>query len=417
MWLALLLGSVFLAWLLQSMVFQKNWRKGLDVSVEFSTPGIFEGESSTLKEVVTNSKRLPVVAVSVRLAFSRNLEFVRAAKENAGVSDQTYKRDIFSLLPMQKITRRLPFVGKRRGYYAIENADVSAYDYFFHKGYYAAFPQTAHLYVYPKPVDTSRLQLISRAISGMIVSQSKLIPDPFEFAGIREYRREDPMNRINWKASARTGELMVNQPDATTEHHVTILLDLDDPYILKNEALLEESIRITAGLAAQLIRAKMPVRVLSNCAQAIPVPDAICGAKQSSQTVHRASMENAPAQSATQVSAPETSPVGAAQTPLHVEISATSGNLTPLLQDLAGLDTSQICTSMDALIASELTAKRAQQIYVVISKNNTQELAASLEPLQASGCLPMMVCPVKRYDTDSRYESAHVPLLYWEVEP
>jgi hypothetical protein len=379
------------------MVFQKNWRKGLDVSVEFSTPGIFEGESSTLKEVVTNSKHLPVVAVSVRLAFSRNLEFVRAAKENAGVSDQTYKRDIFSLLPMQKITRRLPFVGKRRGYYAIENADVSAYDYFFHKGYYAAFPQAAHLYVYPKPVDTSRIQLISRAISGMIVSQSKLIPDPFEFAGIREYRREDPMNRINWKASARTGELMVNQPDATTEHHVTILLDLDDPYILKNEALLEESIRITAGLAAQLIRAKMPVRVLSNCAQ---------------------------------MSAPETSAVSAAQTPLyaensspgcltplHVYISATSGNLTPLLQELAGLDTSQICTSMDALIASELTAKRAQEIYVVVSKNNTQELAASLEPLQASGCLPMMVCPVKRYDTDSRYEGAHVPLLYWEVEP
>jgi hypothetical protein len=210
---------------------------------------------------------------------------------------------------------------------------------------------------------------------------------------------------------------MVNQPDATTEHHVTILLDLDDPYILKNDALLEESIRITAGLAAQLIRAKMPVRILSNCAQATPVPDAICGAKQCRQTGHRSSVENAPAQSATQMSAPETSTVSAARTPLHVEISATSGNLTPLLQELAALDTSQICTSMNMLIASELAAKRAHEIYVVVSKNNTRELAASLEPLQASGCLPMMVCPVMRYDADSRYEGAPVPLLYWEVEP
>jgi uncharacterized protein (DUF58 family) len=264
----------------------------------------------------------------------------------------------------------------------------------------------------------------------MIVSQSKLLLDPFEFAGIREYRREDPMNRINWKASARTGELMVNQPDATTEHHVTILLDLDDPYILKNEALLEESIRITAGLAAQLIRAKMPVRVRSNCAQAIPVPDAICDAKQRSQTGHRASVENAPAQSPTQMSAPETSAVCAARTPLndesstpssltplHVEISATSGNLTPLLQELAGLDTSQICTSMDALIASESAAKRAQEIYIVVSKNNTQELAASLEPLQAPGCLPMIVCPVKSYDADKQDGTTAVPVLYWEAEP
>jgi uncharacterized protein (DUF58 family) len=382
MWLAFLLVSAFLAWLIQTLVFQKNWRRGLDVSVEFSSPGIFEGESSTLREVVTNSKHLPVVAVSVRLAFSRNLEFVRAAKENAGVSDQTYKRDIFSLLPMQKITRKLSFVGKKRGYYAIENADVSAYDYFFHKGYYAAFPQSAHLYVYPRPVDTRRLGLLTRAISGMMVSQNRLFPDPFEFSGIREYRRDDPMNRINWKASARTGELMVNQFDATTEYHVTILLDLDDPYILKHEALLEESIRITAGLSAQLIRAKMPVRVRSNCAKAIPVPDA----------------------------------VGGARTPLHVEISATSGNLTPLLQELACLDTSQICTSMDALIASELAAKRTQEIYVVISKNNTQELADSLEALQASGSLPMIVCPVKNYDADKQQGATTIPVLYWETE-
>jgi uncharacterized protein (DUF58 family) len=382
MWLAFLLVSVFLAWLIQTLVFQKNWRRGLDVSVFFSSSGIFEGESSTLKEVVTNSKHLPIVAVSVRLAFSRNLEFVRAAKENSGISDQTYKRDIFSLLPMQKITRKLTFVGKKRGYYAIANADISAYDYFFHKGYYAAFPQSAHLYVYPKPVDTDRIRLVSRAISGMIVSHNRLFPDPFAFSGIREYRRDDPMNRINWKASARTGELMVNQFDATTEYHVTILLDLDDPYILKHEALLEESIRITAGLAAQLIRAKMPVRVRSNCAHAVPVPDAVC----------------------------------AARTPLDVELSATSGNLTPLLLELACLDTTQICISMNALIASELAAKRSQEIYVVVSKNNSQELAASLEALQASGCLPMIVCPIKSCDADNEHGETSVPILYWEVE-
>jgi hypothetical protein len=409
MWLAFLLVSVFLAWLIQTFVFQKNWRRGLDVSVFFSSSGIFEGESSTLKEVVTNSKHLPIVAVSVRLAFSRNLEFVRAAKENSGVSDQTYKRDIFSLLPMQKITRTLTFVGKKRGYYAIANADVSAYDYFFHKGYYAAFPQSAHLYVYPKPVDTDRIRLVSRAISGMMVSRNRLFPDPFAFSGIREYRRDDPMNRINWKASARTGELMVNQFDATTEYHVTILLDLDDPYILKHEALLEESIRITAGLAAQLVQAKMPVRVRSNCAQAVPAPDAVCGAKQSRQPGHRFSAENAPVHA-------EISAKNGNLTPLHVELSATSGNLTPLLQELACLDTAQICTSMNALIASELAAKRAQEIYVVVSKNNTQELAASLEALQASGCLPMIVCPVKSCDADKQLGETTIPVLYWEVE-
>jgi hypothetical protein len=63
-----------------------------------------------------------------------------------------------------------------------------------------------------------------------------------------------------------------------------------------------------------------------------------------------------------------------------------------------------------------LAAKRSQEIYVVVSKNNSQELAASLEALQASGCLPMIVCPIKSCDADNEHGETSVPILYWEVE-
>ena len=67
------------------------------------------------------------------------------------------------------------------------------------------------MYVYPRQVDTARIQMICRAVSGMVLSRNRLYEDPFEFSGIRDYRKEDPMNRINWKSSARMGDLMVNQ--------------------------------------------------------------------------------------------------------------------------------------------------------------------------------------------------------------
>jgi hypothetical protein len=70
---------------------------------------------------------------------------------------------------------------------------------------------------------------------------------------------------------------------------------------------------------------------------------------------------------------------------------------------------------MDTLIASELAAKRTQEIYVVVSKNNAQELAASLEALQASGCLPMIVCPFKSCDAEKQQGETTIPVLYWEV--
>lgn len=384
MWLGLLLISGFLAWLLQYMLFRKNWHKGLNVRVRFSYPNIFEGESSTLEETVTNDKRLPVLAVSVRLAFDRNLEFVKASKENTGISDQTYKRDIFSLLPKQKIRRKLSFVGKKRGYYTIKNADVSGYDYFLNKGYYTSFPQDAYLYVYPKLIDTSRIRLISRSISGMMISKSKLYPDPFEFSGIREYRKEDPMNRINWKASARTGELMVNQFDSTTEYNVTILLDLEDSYIMKYEELIEESIRICAGLCAQLLQAKMPVRVIAN--GEIRTEDSITEKSSSEDSI------------------------------LRMEFSSTSGNVTPLLQALACIDTSQVRISMPEVIARELEAYKEEKIYVVISKNHHPELTSAFYRILEAGNQLLWVCPVMSYDMDKKYEDEKINIIHWEVE-
>ena len=379
MWLAFLLLTVFAAWLLQYFLFQKRWHKGLNVRVEFESPSIYEGDTSTLKETVTNDKGLPLAAVSVRLSFSRNLEFVNAAKENSGISDQTYKRDIFALLPKQQLTRRLPFVGKKRGCYSIMSANISAYDYFFQKGYYRSYPQSTQLYVYPRPVDVSRIALISRAISGTMLSQNRLFPDPFEFSGIREYRREDPMNRINWKASARTGDLMVNQFDATTEYSITILLDLADPYIIKYESLLEESIRIAASLCSHLLQKEMPSHVLSNC----------CVISE------EASFNE----------------------PLNIKISATSGKITPLLQALACLDISRTMCDMDALIREKIKTASTGKIYVVISKNQNAELISAIHELNASGNQVLWVLPIMSYDMDKKYQDSRITILPWEVTP
>lgn len=37
------------------------------------------------------------------------------------------------------------------------------------------------MYVYPRQVDTARIQMICRAVSGMVLSRNRLYEDPFEF--------------------------------------------------------------------------------------------------------------------------------------------------------------------------------------------------------------------------------------------
>lgn len=374
MWLLFLLLSVLFIWLLQKLIFEKFWDKGLTVSLSFSDPFIYEGDVSSLKETVTNSKRLPVLALSVRLSMSRDLEFLKGAKENSATSDQTYKRDIFSLLPKQKTTRTLPFLGKKRGCYPITSVDVSAFDYFFQKGYYKEFPQATQLFIYPKPVDIRRIALISQAISGMIYSKNRLFLDPFEFSGIREYQKSDPMNHINWKASARTGNLMVNQFDATTNFTVNILADMEDPYILKYEALLEESIRIAASLASGLTADKMPTRVCVNAKDSL-----------------------------TQTSIDEFMPAGGAQMGI-------------LYQKLACLDTSQISAHFSELLEKELASGATGETYVIISKNHTEDIVSALHALSKTQNQVLWVLPTMVYDMDHKFDDAALHILHWEVE-
>ncbi len=374
MWLLFLLLSVLFLWLLQKLVFKKFWDKGLTVFLSFSDSFIYEGDVSSLKETVTNSKRLPVLALSVRLSMSRDLEFLKGAKENSATSDQTYKRDIFSLLPNQKTTRTLPFLGKKRGCYSVTSVDVSAFDYFFQKGYYKEYPQSAQLFIYPKPADIRRITLIHQAISGMIISRNRLFLDPFEFSGIREYQKSDPMNHINWKASARTGNLMVNQFDATTNFSVHILVDMEDPYILKYEALLEESIRIAASLAASLSRAKMPARVCVNAEDSL-----------------------------THTAIDEFLPAGGAQ-------------MGVLYQKLACLEPSKISMSFSDLLEKELALGTTGETYVIISKNHTEELVSALHRLNETPNQVLWVLPTMVYDMDRRFEDSSLSILHWEVE-
>ena len=88
---------------------RKTGRKNLKIQVSFQDSAIYEGEESTLKEVIVNDKLLPIPALELGISMSRNLEFDREAKANASITDQSYKRDVFSFLFHQQITRTLPF--------------------------------------------------------------------------------------------------------------------------------------------------------------------------------------------------------------------------------------------------------------------------------------------------------------------
>lgn len=262
MTLIVLLIVAALLYLAELYLYRHLWSKGLSASVSFQKDAVTEGDTAELYEVVVNKKLLPLPILNVKFQFHRNLSF--SLMENTNVSDNCYRNDIFSLLSNQKITRTLSIRCSKRGFYTITQMDLVATDLLMTSHLLMHTSQYTQLYVYPALIDDRRLEVPFRKIMGVITSRQFIYPDPFEFKGIRNYEPTDPLNSINWKASARTGSLMVNTYDSTSSQEVVLLLDLADETIWREDDLHEESIRLASSLAARFLNAGIPVRMVCN---------------------------------------------------------------------------------------------------------------------------------------------------------
>lgn len=81
---------------------------------------------------------------------------------------------------------------------------------------------------------------------------SKPWPSGMEFFGMREYTRGDDLRRIVWRASARTGRLMVREAEQGVTDKVVILLDTDRGGHSRDGEGLSESFEAGVRTAASL---------------------------------------------------------------------------------------------------------------------------------------------------------------------
>ena len=72
------------------------------------------------------------------------------------------------------------------------------------------------------------------------------------------------MSKINWKASARNGSLMVNQHNSAVFGNVCILLDVEDETVWKYEEIHEEGIRLAAAVAEGFLTQGVEVGLITN---------------------------------------------------------------------------------------------------------------------------------------------------------
>jgi uncharacterized protein (DUF58 family) len=97
---------------------------------------------------------------------------------------------------------------------------------------------------------------------------SKPWPSGLEFYGMREYTPGDDLRRIVWRASARTGKIMVREAEQGITDHITIMLDTDRGRHSRDAEGVSESfeagVRVAASLGVRHLREGYEVKTETN---------------------------------------------------------------------------------------------------------------------------------------------------------
>ncbi len=261
------LGGVVAFYFLIEWVYQKLWDAKLEVNAFLPSEDLHEGESANVTEVIVNDKFLPLPILETFFQLEKGLRYTNSA--NAVLSDKLYRRDVFAVGMKRKISRTFEITCEKRGYYTLEAIEMMSSDLFLQQKFLGKRQVFSALHVYPRRVRAEQIALPYQRLMGEILVHKRMQSDPFSFGGMRDYTGTDPMNTINWSASAKAQNLVVNLYDSSIDQKVVLLLDTDDQKGSFSAPLNEESIRIAAALAERLLHQGVEVSLLGNACDCI----------------------------------------------------------------------------------------------------------------------------------------------------
>ena len=257
--LAVILIAVFVV---ENLYYRRHALDDLSLKVDFSKNIADYGEDVELIEVAENRKRLPLPFIILR--FEAPLEIKFYDMMNTSTSDYLYREDMLTMKAFSKHTRRIKAKCTKRGYYIFPRVGITTSDLFLTKRFSKVFSNDSHLVVLPELLDTDMMRTLNSVTLSELQCRRTLLTDPFTLAGIREYSPDDPMKSINWKASAKTGSLMVNRNASTCAQKVHIFVNLGFYNQKRSVSLLEKSISLTYTWLSELAALGIPSSVYTN---------------------------------------------------------------------------------------------------------------------------------------------------------
>jgi uncharacterized protein (DUF58 family) len=263
--LFIILIAVFVV--VQEILYKKGIFEKVYVARSFDSSGVFPGEKVAYELTIENRKFLPLTWVSIDEKLYAGLEFEINTKIQKLNEDIYLHNSMFSLLPYQKVVRRYDLKAVKRGYYQLKHMTMTSTNMLGTKEYSVDREESACISVYPNIKDLRGALIPSNTTQGDFSVKRWIIEDPMVITGVRAYSGNDSLKSINWKATAKNQQLLVNKYDYTADKKIMIILNLERQEYSLNKAdinTIEEAIEVCASITSLVHETGIPVGFATN---------------------------------------------------------------------------------------------------------------------------------------------------------
>ena len=155
---------------------------------------------------------------------------------------------------------------KQRGYYQIGPLVLETGDLFGLHRRWRTGADPHFVLVYPEVVPLEGYDVASRRPIGEVRMTHRLFEDPTRISGVRAYQAGDPLNRVHWRATARTGQLHSKVYEPSSIAGSTILLEFNEGAFEPGSEPYRSELGVTAAasLANALYQMNQQVGLVTN---------------------------------------------------------------------------------------------------------------------------------------------------------
>jgi uncharacterized protein (DUF58 family) len=212
---------VFLVVLLISRAAARRWTDSVSVERECSVSRADIGDTADFQLTLRNESRRRVAWLVAEEGMPREA----MGESPPRVRVQGPRLAVASLKGGESRTLQYRAEFLTRGYYPFGPTLLESGDWFgLHRRFRVA-GAPHYVLVRPRALPLEGYDIASRRPVGEVRIRHRLFEDPTRINGVRPYQRGDPLNRIHWRATARTGSLQSKSYEPSRVAGATLLLD------------------------------------------------------------------------------------------------------------------------------------------------------------------------------------------------